>query len=396
MKKKYEKKRSKFITFIAIVALIAFLWLSLAPYIATIANAATKQEVQQKIIDSQNKKSSAQSTINKKTAEKTVIEAEKEKLDNDIAALEDKIYGINLKIIENESQINILTDEITEAEEKIVEYGEQFQSRATYMYKYGTTSYINILFGSASFSDLIYNMQIVKRLTAYDDQVLEEMADAKQVIVENKAAIELTKAANIEHKGNLSSEKSNLDVKLRERQTKIAALNSDIEEARRIADQEDAAMKQLKNQLESMTAKGQISKGSGTVSGGGTLLWPSTCTTITSPYGTRFHPIQQRYTMHTGIDIGASYGSNVFAVADGTVKLSGWNGGYGKCIVIDHGNGLSTLYGHNSVLSVSTGANVTKGQVIALVGSTGNSTGPHIHFEVLVNGQHTNPLSYLN
>ena len=391
------KINKKLISIIAIIALIAFVSISLMPYISMIVNASTKSEIQQRIKESESKKSNARNAINQKTAEKSTIEAQKKILDDEIAVLEDKIYGINGKIASNEAQIVTLTGEIADAEVKIAEYGDQFRDRATYMYKYGSTSYLSILFGSSDFADLIHNMQIVKRLTAYDDQVLDEMAEAKQVIIDNKISIEQTKKANEEQRGVLTTEKTTLNTKLSERQAKIAELNSDIEKARRIADQEDAAMAQLKAQLASMASQGQISKGSGTIKGGGTLLWPSASSTnVTSPYGVRFHPIQKRNKMHTGIDIGASYGTNVLAAEAGTVKLSGWNGGYGKCIVIDHGNGLSTLYGHNSVLSVSVGAAVTKGQVIAQVGSTGNSTGPHIHFEVLVNGNCSNPMSYLN
>ena len=391
------KINKKLISIIAIIALIAFVSISLMPYISMIVNASTKSEIQQRIKESESKKSNARNAINQKTAEKSTIEAQKKILDDEIAVLEDKIYGINGKIASNEAQIVTLTGEIADAEVKIAEYGDQFRDRATYMYKYGSTSYLSILFGSSDFADLIHNMQIVKRLTAYDDQVLDEMAEAKQVIIDNKISIEQTKKANEEQRGVLTTEKTTLNTKLSERQAKIAELNSDIEKARRIADQEDAAMAQLKAQLASMASQGQISKGSGTIKGGGTLLWPSASSTnVTSPYGVRFHPIQKRNKMHTGIDIGASYGTNVLAAEAGTVKLSGWNGGYGKCVVIDHGNGLSTLYGHNSVLSVSVGAAVTKGQVIAQVGSTGNSTGPHIHFEVLVNGNCSNPMSYLN
>ncbi len=391
------KINKKLISIIAIIALIAFVSISLMPYISMIVNASTKSEIQQRIKESESKKSNARNAINQKTAEKSTIEAQKKILDDEIAVLEDKIYGINGKIASNEAQIVTLTGEIADAEVKIAEYGDQFRDRATYMYKYGSTSYLSILFGSSDFADLIHNMQIVKRLTAYDDQVLDEMAEAKQVIIDNKISIEQTKKANEEQRGVLTTEKTSLNTKLSERQAKIAELNSDIEKARRIADQEDAAMAQLKAQLASMASQGQISKGSGTIKGGGTLLWPSASSTnVTSPYGVRYHPIQKRNKMHTGIDIGASYGTNVLAAEAGTVKLSGWNGGYGKCVVIDHGNGLSTLYGHNSVLSVSVGAAVTKGQVIAQVGSTGNSTGPHIHFEVLVNGNCSNPMSYLN
>ena len=118
---------------------------------------------------------------------------------------------------------------------------------------------------------------------------------------------------------------------------------------------------------------------------------------ITSPYGTRTHPVTGRVKRHAGVDIGAGYGTNIYAANSGTVLVAGWNsGGYGNYVVIDHGGGITTLYGHCSSLCVSKGQTVTKGQVIAKVGSTGMSTGPHLHFEVLKNGSTTNPMSYFN
>lgn len=128
---------------------------------------------------------------------------------------------------------------------------------------------------------------------------------------------------------------------------------------------------------------------------GSDFLWPSdSCYVVTSVYGDRIHPISGVNRHHNGIDIGASFGANVLASASGTVTLAAYYGGYGNCIIIDHGNGYATLYGHMSKLNVSAGATVTKGQVIGLVGSTGNSTGPHIHFEVRSGGELTDPLSY--
>ena len=130
---------------------------------------------------------------------------------------------------------------------------------------------------------------------------------------------------------------------------------------------------------------------------GGTFAWPSVSSYITSPYGTRVHPVTKTVKTHTGIDIGASHGTNIYAAASGTVLVSGWNsGGYGNYVVIDHGGGVTTLYAHCSALLVSSGQSVTKGQVIAKIGSTGISTGPHLHFEVLKNGSHTNPMAYFN
>ena len=163
-----------------------------------------------------------------------------------------------------------------------------------------------------------------------------------------------------------------------------------------ILDAADREEESLRREIQSLTSQSSSNSGtSAAVYSGGALSWPAPSTTyVTSPYGWRFHPIQKRNKLHTGIDIGAGYGASVIAAEGGTVLRAGWNGGYGQYIVIDHGNGLSTLYAHNSTLLVSAGQVVTRGQKIALVGSTGNSTGPHLHFEVLLYGQTQDPMSY--
>lgn len=123
--------------------------------------------------------------------------------------------------------------------------------------------------------------------------------------------------------------------------------------------------------------------------------WPTTSRHISSSFGYRLHPIFKVTKFHSGIDITAHIGEEVYASKDGTVVFSGWNGGYGNCIVVDHGNGVSTLYAHLSAMSVSKNIKVSKGNVIGKIGSTGCSSGPHLHFEILVNGTAKNPLSYL-
>jgi len=136
--------------------------------------------------------------------------------------------------------------------------------------------------------------------------------------------------------------------------------------------------------------------GSNIVKGKGVMMWPTDGGSISSGYGNRIHPIYKEERMHTGIDIGGiGYDAPVYASADGIVITAGWLGGYGNAVIIDHGNGISTLYGHNSKLTVKVGQEVKRGDLIAKSGSTGVSTGPHIHFEVRVNGKTVNPLEWL-
>ena len=124
-------------------------------------------------------------------------------------------------------------------------------------------------------------------------------------------------------------------------------------------------------------------------------MWPCpSCHYITSQFGWRYHPIYHTQKYHSGVDIGASYGATIVAADGGTIITAGSVSGYGNCVVINHGNGITTLYGHMSSIAVSVGQKVSKGQTIGYVGSTGNSTGPHLHWEVTVNGVRQNPLNY--
>lgn len=129
---------------------------------------------------------------------------------------------------------------------------------------------------------------------------------------------------------------------------------------------------------------------------GSRFIWPvPSGRIITSPFGMRYHPVSGEYRMHTGMDIAAETGNDVVAAADGAVVFSGWREGYGNTVILDHGDGYRTLYGHNSKLTVKKGEEVTCGQKIAEAGNTGVSTGPHLHFEVMINGEHVNPLRFL-
>ena len=172
------------------------------------------------------------------------------------------------------------------------------------------------------------------------------------------------------------------------RQQKTGALkgvNQDLAELER---QEDQLL------AESQALTGVITGSSGSGQGTGSLIWPVSGP-VTSPFGWRIHPILGYKKFHTGIDIGVGYGTPIHAADSGTVIYATWMGGYGNVIIIDHGDGLSTLYAHQSSLAVGTGARVTRGQMIGYVGSTGFSTGPHLHFEVRVNGNPVDPMGYL-
>ncbi|MBR2916058.1 MAG: peptidoglycan DD-metalloendopeptidase family protein, partial [Clostridia bacterium] len=202
--------------------------------------------------------------------------------------------------------------------------------------------------------------------------------------------IEAVKKVQEEEKAALAQQKASLDAKQAELEKVKKTLQSDAAAAQRIIDEEIRKQNALKAQM-----SGSLSKGNGTVSNG-YFLWPTpSCRYITSHFAPqRVNPVTGKLRPHTGTDIGAQYGADIIAAAGGTVKFAGWNGGYGNCAIIDHGGGVSTLYAHMSSLLVSAGQYVSAGALVGRVGSTGNSTGPHLHFEVLINGTAVNAMQY--
>ena len=230
-----------------------------------------------------------------------------------------------------------------------------------------------------------------------------------------KAELEDEEKALKNFESELESQQNEMQKQIETASATIASLQGDIDEYLTEYDETAANLQEVTDDISSLeaqraaaaraaaAAKAAASSGSAHVSqsyaaapsgAAGMFIWPTTVRTITSPYGYRYHPISGTYKFHSGVDIGASYGSPVYAAAAGTATVSYDAGGFGNYVTINHGNGYSTLYGHMSSVAISSGSYVSQGQVIGYVGSTGASTGPHLHFNVYHNGSLTNPMSY--
>lgn len=352
----------------------------------------------------------AQSNRNKIAGERKAKEKElsgvlkkKNEIEVEMTAMEEDISSIDAVIAEKETEIETKQQEIERYSELIDENEDQFKQRLTVMYEQGSTSYIEILLASKGLSDLFTRMAIVRDIAEHDKKIINTYVDARTGVENAKQIVELEKAENEEAKDLLSAKRRELAVKKAEKDELVADLQYDINEYKKLEEQGEKQEELVKQELAAALAKQEKSTSSSGAStapvnfSGGAFCWPSQSSTrVTSDYGNRIHPITKTKKFHKGIDIGAAQGTNVLAAADGTVVTAGWNsGGYGYYITINHGGGIVTLYGHNSKLLVKSGDKVKKGQVIAKVGSTGNSTGPHIHFEVLKNGSVVNPYDYL-
>lgn len=391
------------ILFAAIVAL-SLLASIFAPLLA--ARADTVAQLEDKLAEAERSRAAAEAGLAEVEGEITDAEAKREALDMDISALETELYTLSLQIAENEENIALLEADLAEAEAAAADYEDSFKERVRVMYERSDVSFLNILFGAENFSDLLKRVETVSRIVEYDRSVLDRMAENQAQIETKKTALEDTNATVELTRDIQTAKKAELDANRAALNTVIAELESDEESYRATLDAADAAEEALRAEIRALTLAQAATPQAVTAApaetapaadSGGQFCWPTPSTTyVTSPFGTRFHPVQQRYKTHTGIDIGAGSGASIVAAESGTVLRAGWNSGYGNYVVIDHGGGVQTLYGHCSALLVSSGQSVSRGEQIALVGSTGVSTGPHLHFEVLINGEYTDPMAYFS
>lgn len=371
----------KTVRWISLIIAAVFIFGTVASVLLEFVYAETTQE---KLNKAESEKKDAQKKLNETTAKKEKSLAERERLEKEASALQTEIEGINKKISETAKSLAAEEENLKLATEKANTKYEVFQERFRVMCEQGDVSYLEMLLSAKSFSDFVDKAEIMKEITQYDKGIFDEMEAARQQIEKSRDEIAQLKSSQEESAKSLENQKAALNQKQQEQQAYIKELESDTAAYQKIIDEADAAMASLRAQVSS-----SLSTSSGSVKYvGGEFAWPTpSCYYITSSFSPRRkNPVSGIYKRHTGTDIGAAYGAEVIAANSGTVTLASWNSGYGNCIIIDHGGGKATLYGHLSAYSVSAGQTVAKGQRIGSVGSTGNSNGPHLHFEVLING----------
>lgn len=304
-----------------------------------------------------------------------------------------------------ENDITLNERQLAEAQKRLEGREAVFYKRVRDIYINGRLSYLDVVIGSKDFSDFANRLEVLKRIIDSDINLISEIkkeraqieAHKKKLEEDRAKLVELEKAA-LTKQAEIEQKKAERNVVLQKAQNDRAVAMQAIEELNASSAQISAMLKERQAARAAAAAAAAQAAGQGSsytwVQGTGQLGWPVSGE-ITSPYGYRVHPIWGTTIYHSGIDIGVDEGTPVHAADSGVIVWSGWMGGYGYAVVIDHGNGLSTLYGHNSELAVDEGQSVSKGQVVAYAGSTGNSTGPHVHFEVRENGDPVDPMGYL-
>lgn len=289
--------------------------------------------------------------------------------------------------------INVKNSELKIAQDKLNQQYDKYKLRVRAMYENGETSYLDVVLGSENFVDMISRVEIVSQIVDYDKKLVAQFNEAKTTIETKKKALETSKAEEVSTKSKLAKQKSSLNSKSNQSQALLSNLNSD--KAKSKAEWEKADKLELALQAEIQEIARQLAANSNGNYVGGDFLWPTPgYNKITSNYGYRKHPILGYNKLHSGMDIGAASGSKILAVNSGTVVKSTFNNSYGNYVMIDHGGGIVTLYAHMSSRGVKTGDVVARGQQIGKVGSTGWSTGAHLHIEVIKNGSYVDPKGY--
>ncbi len=354
--------------------------------------------IQQQMTNEANKKSEAEKTIGTVYEQLHAIQIELDTATAELKQVQAERIQLDQDITKTEAELKAAQDRL-QSREKV------FYKRVRDIYINGRLSYLDVVVGSKDFSDFANRMEMLKRILQSDMDLINTIKAEREEIASKKAKLEEDRAKVLELE-KVAQEKQNLiNQKKAERQAVLERAMNDRDTAERAYNELMAssasitAMLQQRAAERAAAAAAAASQGGGGggatwVQGTGQLAAPVVAP-ITSNFGWRIHPIYGTRRLHAGTDFGVDEGTPVHAADGGVVVEAGWISGYGYTVIIDHGNGMSTLYAHNSDVAVSPGQTVSKGQVVSYSGNTGGSTGPHLHFEVRINGEPTDPMGYL-
>lgn len=336
----------------------------------------------------------------KKKEEKSVLTS-LTRAQKDLNRIETDLDYINVKLRNTERSIAGLEVELTKIDRSLKDLQTQKRARLGKMndrlvavYKYGMTGYFEMLCSAESLADLVSRFETVTYFLRHDLTAVARVEEVTTEIKEKQREYEDKKASLQSERNRYAALQKEAQKKQKQKTVMISSTREELEKINSDLDKLEAALDELERTSKEIEEQIRKKQNGGVVLGTGKMIWPVQAR-ISSQFGWRMHPILRKRKFHSGIDLAAPSGTSVKAADTGKVIISGWNGGYGNFIAIDHGNGISTAYAHNSRLLVKEGDMVLKGQEIAKSGSTGLSTGPHLHFEVRKNGAPVDPLTYL-
>ena len=363
------------------------------------ASTKSLQEAQDEKAQLEKALKEAQSTIEDLRDSKGDIESKVTELNQQLIDISARITDLENQLTAKSEDIQETKDELAGAKEREAQQYADMKVRIQFMYENGQTSYLEALLSSRNSSEFLNSADYIAQIQSYDRQKLTEYQDTVESIVNLEAQLEQEYTDLEALKSTVESNKATVAAMMRQKESELADISGDIEDAQSDADYYAAEI-QAQEELIAAIKRAEAEKAAAGVEEhpytGGAFRWPCPSSTrVTSDYGTRVSPMSGASSNHKGIDIGASAGADIIAAADGTVTAASYSSAAGNYVMIDHGGGLYTVYMHASSLLVSPGQTVSAGDVIAKVGSTGISTGSHLHFGVSLNGSYVSPWSYL-
>ena len=315
---------------------------------------------------------------------------------------QNEVYRQEIELVEEQVSIytQLVEDKAREVEQATADENEQlatYRRHVRAMEENGRFTYLSILFGSSSLGELMSNLDMIGEIMEADQRSYDQYVAAREKSEQIQAEYETMLDELDVRQAELESERAELEAQIEEATQLIVDLEAQLETDRAAYEEQLAKEEALESEIQNMIAELERQEAANSITSTGTYIWPLPGYSPGSAYGWRIHPIWGDMRFHAGEDIGAPSGTPILAADSGIATVIPDNGnGYGNYIMINHGGGRVTLYAHMSGFAVSNGASVTQGQTIGYVGSTGNSTGPHLHFEVRVNGATTDPKSYFN
>ena len=363
------------------------------------ASTKSLQEAQDEKAQLEKALKEAQSTIEDLRDSKGDIESKVTELNQQLIDISARITDLENQLTAKSEDIQETKDELAGAKEREAQQYADMKVRIQFMYENGQTSYLEALLSSRNISEFLNSADFIAQIQSFDRQKLTEYQDTVESIVNLEAQLEQEYTDLEALKSTVESNKATVAAMMRQKESELADISGDIEDAQSDADYYAAEI-QAQEELIAAIKRAEAEKAAAGVEEhpytGGAFRWPCPSSTrVTSDYGTRVSPMSGASSNHKGIDIGASAGADIIAAADGTVTAASYSSAAGNYVMIDHGGGLYTVYMHASSLLVSPGQTVSAGDVIAKVGSTGISTGSHLHFGVSLNGSYVSPWSYL-
>ena len=384
---------------------------SAGPEDQLVENQQRLNRIQEQIERANDKQDALTSQIHELDAERDEVEQEVQSLDGQLAELNGRITELRGRLQATQARLGVVTKELRKLERQLAISEEVHEERAIAAYIAGPTAELDALLSAESFGDLAERYEYYQAGLEQDAILIDKIDGLRVETSDKQAEIEEAEATLASAKAQLEQDRDELDAAraaraavLAEKQAVIDTKDGLLATAQQQEEKLETARQRIQedsSRIEALLQAREAASSTGAAptgpmpSGGGSLAWPA-AGSVTSPYGYRIHPIFGYSRLHTGVDIGAGYGAPVVAGAKGEVAYVGVMSGYGNVVVVDHGGGMATTYNHLSAFSVSTGQSVRRGQVIAAVGCTGWCTGPHLHFEVRINGTPVDPMPYLS